>query len=199
VNFDNSVTVRMAEHRLLVNALRKLSFFDDYQRQFVTTVASEGIRWADATRHIPLPDRSADLVYSSHMLEHLDRREAKSFLTEARRVLVPGGIVRLVVPDLERLAREYVEGGDADTFMERSMLAMPKPTSLLGRVRRVVVGDRHHHWMYDARSLSRVLAECGFDDPRALPAGDTTIADPGALDLRERESESLYIEAIKPA
>ncbi len=198
VNFDNSLTVRLAERRVLATALRRARFFDDYQRRFVDTVAREGIRWADVTQRIPLENASAELVYSSHMLEHLDRGEARRFLHEAHRVLAPRGVLRIVVPDLQRLAREYLEHGEADSFMERTMLAMPKPSSLAARVKRVLAGDRHHHWMYDARSLAQLVEEAGFAEPTPLPAGSTTIADPGALDLRERESESLYLEAVKP-
>jgi hypothetical protein len=49
--------------------------------------------------------------------------------------------------------------------------------------------------MYAASSLIRLLERHGFGDARELPAGQTTIPDPGPLDLREREEESVYVEA----
>jgi hypothetical protein len=52
--------------------------------------------------------------------------------------------------------------------------------------------------MYDGASLARLLVGEGFEDPVRLRPGETTIADPGALDLREREEESLYLEARAP-
>jgi len=64
--------------------------------------------------------------------------------------------------------------------------------------RALLVGDRHHAWMYDGRSLSRLLADHGFLGPGVLAPGETTIADPGALDLCERADESVYVEARKP-
>jgi len=57
---------------------------------------------------IPFPDDSVRVVYHSHMLEHFARGEARSFLRECRRVLQPGGIIRVVVPDLECLAKTYL-------------------------------------------------------------------------------------------
>jgi hypothetical protein len=62
----------------------------------------------------------------------------------------------------------------------------------------LLVGSREHKWMYDARSLIRLLAENGFVDVNELPPDVTGIADPGALDLRERESGSIYVEGRKP-
>lgn len=50
---------------------------------------------------IPFPDGSVDVVYHSHLLEHLDRDVAERFLREVQRVLRLGGIQRIVVPDLE--------------------------------------------------------------------------------------------------
>jgi predicted SAM-dependent methyltransferase len=54
------------------------------------------------------PDRSFDVVYSSHVLEHFTQDQALFLLQEAYRVLKPQGIVRIVVPDLEGLCKEYL-------------------------------------------------------------------------------------------
>ena len=52
--------------------------------------------------------------------------------------------------------------------------------------------------MYDGPSLCRLVAECGFADVEVVPAGRTRLADPGCLDLREREIEGVYVEASRP-
>lgn len=56
----------------------------------------------------PFPDSSFDAVYSSHVLEHFDRRAASFLLSESKRVLKQGGILRIVVPDLEATCVEYM-------------------------------------------------------------------------------------------
>jgi SAM-dependent methyltransferase len=66
------------------------------------------VRKANFISGIPLPDDSAACVYHSHVLEHLPESLARQFLLECKRVLVPGGILRIVVPDLEQIARDYV-------------------------------------------------------------------------------------------
>mgnify|MGYP000850611868 CR=1 FL=1 len=63
----------------------------------------------DVRRGIPLPDASCAVVYHTAVLEHLRRAEALSFMRECCRVLQPGGIVRVGVPDLEQLCLLYLE------------------------------------------------------------------------------------------
>ena len=63
----------------------------------------------DLSKGIPLENDSVDFVYSSHMLEHLPKIEAEKLLREAYRVLKKGGIIRIAVPDLEAIAREYLK------------------------------------------------------------------------------------------
>ncbi|MCI0376988.1 MAG: methyltransferase domain-containing protein [Gemmataceae bacterium] len=57
----------------------------------------------------PFPDASFDVVYHSHLLEHLPVEAALPFLQECRRVLQPGGVLRVVVPDLEQIAQLYLQ------------------------------------------------------------------------------------------
>jgi len=57
---------------------------------------------------IPFPDQSFDLVYHSHVLEHFSKTEAEPFIKECYRVLRPQGILRVVVPDLERITKMYL-------------------------------------------------------------------------------------------
>jgi SAM-dependent methyltransferase len=66
------------------------------------------IEW-DLRRGVPLPDTSCDVVYSSHTIEHFDRQGARRFLAECRRALKPGGVLRLATPDLETIARSYIQ------------------------------------------------------------------------------------------
>jgi SAM-dependent methyltransferase len=67
----------------------------------------------DVAEPLPFPDRSFDAVYHAHLLEHLPRERAAPLLRECFRVLKPGGIVRVVVPDLEQIAELYLRALDA--------------------------------------------------------------------------------------
>ena len=63
----------------------------------------------DLNLGIPFPDSSFDVVYHSHVLEHFPKAKARRFIAECVRVLKPGGILRVVVPDLEQIVRLYVD------------------------------------------------------------------------------------------
>jgi predicted SAM-dependent methyltransferase len=77
------------------------------------------VRIIDITRGLPFADGSASVCYSSHVLEHLDKNAARVLVAECYRVLKPGAPIRIVVPDLESIMREYlriletVTAGDA--------------------------------------------------------------------------------------
>jgi SAM-dependent methyltransferase len=173
----------------------RIGLVTEQQVGFARVARTRGIQWATATR-LPLADGTADAVYSSHMLEHLDREQARGFLGEAHRVLRPGGVLRLAVPDLLRMAEEYTGTHDADRFLERMLLVEPL-SSASARFRLLVAGPRNHQWMYDARSLLSLVTRVGFSDAHACAPGETIIRSPGLIDLREREEESLYVEATR--
>lgn len=63
----------------------------------------------DLSRGVPLPDASCDVVYHSHVLEHIRKKDVAFFMKECRRVLRIGGVIRIAVPDLERICRLYLE------------------------------------------------------------------------------------------
>jgi predicted SAM-dependent methyltransferase len=77
----------------------------------------------DLSRGIPLPDASCDAVYHSHLLEHIRRHEVKDFLAECLRVLKPGGVLRVVVPNLETICRLYLEKLDLAVAGDPSAIA----------------------------------------------------------------------------
>lgn len=72
-----------------------------------------GVRQVNLLKPLPLADESYEVVYCSHVLEHLPRDNVGVVLREFQRILRPGGIFRVVVPDLENLAREYLRQLDS--------------------------------------------------------------------------------------
>lgn len=62
----------------------------------------------DLSKGIPFDDDQFDVVYHSQVLEHFAQEKAPAFVSECFRVLKPGGIMRVVVPDLESIVTEYV-------------------------------------------------------------------------------------------
>ncbi|KKS06202.1 MAG: Methyltransferase type 11 [Parcubacteria group bacterium GW2011_GWB1_41_4] len=70
---------------------------------------SKDVVYHDLNRGIPYADNTFDAVYSSHVLEHFSREKGGFLIKEIFRVLKPGGLVRLVLPDLEGITKEYLK------------------------------------------------------------------------------------------
>ena len=72
------------------------------------TSTGPGVISANLGKGIPFPAESFEVVYHSHVLEHFTKSAAVDFLKECHRVLRHGGVIRVVVPDLEAIARNYL-------------------------------------------------------------------------------------------
>lgn len=196
LNLDNSWTIRAVRSRPLSLAFGAAGLLRGKQ-DYIAAIRRHDIQWADATSHLPLEDGAAEVVYTSHMVEHLTRDEAKRFFAEAMRVLGAGGILRVAVPDIDYHVDLYREHGDANEFIAGLHMSSERPESFAGKVKQVLVGERQHHWMYNGQTLSTELEQAGFAKVGVQPAGSTWISDPGELDLAERAPESVFVEAVK--
>jgi predicted SAM-dependent methyltransferase len=129
------------------------------------------IRFGDIVGGLPVSDGSVDGVYASHVLEHLSRNEVGKALSNTYRMLRPGGIFRLVVPDLAWRAERYVqhrrEGGKAaDAFIESlNVGTIERPRGLEG-ILRATFGHSGHRWMYDFELMSQLLEQAQFVEIR---------------------------------
>ncbi len=69
---------------------------------------NENVKSHNLLKGIPLDSNSMDVVYHSHVLEHFSKFDGKQFIKECHRVLKKGGIIRIAVPDYERIVKEYI-------------------------------------------------------------------------------------------
>lgn len=179
----------------------------------------ESIVVHDLRKGIPTGDATVDVVYHSHVLEHINRENAPGFMAEIRRVLKPGGIQRIVVPDFEQLARRYVEsfGEEAhedrvaamiEQIVRREAAGTASQPPLRRRIENALLGDARkrgetHQWMYDRLTLAALLERCGFTATAVVD--HTTSRIPGWNELgldaepdgRPYKPGSLYMEAEK--
>jgi predicted SAM-dependent methyltransferase len=120
----------------------------------------------DLSKPFPWKDGEADILFSSHLLEHFSRDEGRSFLSECYRVLKPGGIIRISVPDAKKLAQQYVDGG----IMEQRFINVGVERARDDAEAFYEVLLAHHKTVYDEAALRGLLESVGFKDVSKVSA-----------------------------
>jgi predicted SAM-dependent methyltransferase len=120
------------------------------------------IHFRSGVEHLPmLADASVDRIYCSHCLEHISHLRTKDVLTEWRRVLKPGGVLQLSVPDFDLLLHAYVElGNDMEGILCPLMGAQTYAANF-------------HQTMFNERYLTSLLQQAGFDRVRRWQPDET--------------------------
>lgn len=85
---------------------------------------SRGVRAVNLLKGLPVASESFSVVYSSHFFEHIPRALVPDFLNECFRVLRPGGVLRLVLPDLQEMTRTYLQLRDSKDDMKADFLVL---------------------------------------------------------------------------
>lgn len=203
VNADSSLNAHLQRIPVVGKAVNKIFKTVEYNNSNVVYM-NVNKRWSE------YKDHSVDVVYSSHMFEHLSLKTADLYLKESFRCLKPGGIIRVVVPDLYKICKKYIleyETGE-DNPSEYIMWAINMNRegqygSNLGIVKKTVLewqGYPHQHkFMYDEKSLTKKLKQAGFTDIIALEYGISRyIADIKEVEGTRESYLSVYLEANKP-
>jgi SAM-dependent methyltransferase len=160
----------------------------------------KNVKYGDIVKGLPLTPSIADAVYSSHVLEHLSRQDIEYALINTYRLLRPGGVFRLIVPDIEWRATRYLREREknpteaADKFIESCNIGTRRSArGLVGKLR-AAYGHSGHNWMYDFGSLSALLKKTGFVNIRRCSMGDA--GDPmfDAVEAKDRFFEMGYQE-----
>ncbi len=137
-------------------------------------------------RGLPFAESTADAIFHEHLLEHLRLNEGYLLTRECFRVLRPGGLIRIGVPDAGALLTSYAAAGDAPALQGY-------PTRLLG------VQEMFYEWghrtMYDFDTLSALLGAAGFTGPVRSEHGGGLIQP--CPDSADRKRGTLYVEARK--
>jgi predicted SAM-dependent methyltransferase len=152
----------------------------------------------DIAEKLPFGDGSVDWVYAEHLVEHVPLPVAIRWLAEVRRILTPGGLLRITTPDLSKYAHGHATDDGFFAKQRRRLRIMrvgpPMPERPAFMINQIfyLYG---HRWLYDLDELRYVLSCAGFASPvQACAYQAGARADVAALDTVLRSLESIYVE-----
>lgn len=153
----------------------------------------------DLRRPLPFRDAQVKRIFAEHVIEHLDfRHDVPRVFAEFYRILEPGGVLRVIVPDAERFLHAYVTRSREEFLalgwdLERLPDDIHTPMHVINHVYHQ---EGEHLFGWDYHTMDWALRQAGFTQVARKAYG--TSDDPElALDRPEHAPYSLYVEAVK--
>ncbi len=167
----------------------------------VTNVNAVTRHYLDASSRWPVADESAAYIFSDNVIEHIPLAAGRAMLKEAYRALQPGGVIRLVTPDIKKHVELYLAGdrsvhGDVAQAYRDMGLVVEHSIDLI----RIPIGSFGHHegYVYDFEVLEHELKEVGFHSIVQVEMGESEHAALQGIDFRlEQEGAQIVVEATR--
>ncbi|MGK7896151.1 MAG: methyltransferase domain-containing protein [Xenococcus sp. (in: cyanobacteria)] len=134
----------------------------------------------DIVKGLPIKANSCDLIYASHVLEHLSLYDFHKAMENIATYLKPGGIFRTIVPDLEQYINAYIQkqkdsqlvSQAAPNFIKAIGMGEQQHRNSITQRLKTAFANNRHQWMWDEVSLAEAFQEHGFKSIRRCHYGD---------------------------
>jgi len=165
----------------------------------VDTSAPEAELQLDLREKFPFPDACASFVYAEHFFEHLEYPSpAMTFLRECWRVLKPGGILSLGVPDTEWPVVSYATGDRTYFDLARDRFHPAWCNTRMHNLNYHFRQVREHKYAYDLETLKQALEEAGFVSIARRSFNPELDSRDRMVEWLPRKTAGLYVDAHKP-
>ena len=199
-NFDSTPSLfvsRLPFAKHIASILKKIA---PSRRSYLllNNISEIKAKYGDVVKGLPLADCSVDLLYASHVLEHLPVQRFRAALLESFRVMKKGALFRLVVPNLQYYVEAYIASDSKQRSIEFCLntdLGLSDFPNLFSRVR-----FDSHHVMFDRLTLKNELQRAGFAEIRDAVYGDSDDIDFNEVEDEKRWSfpETIGFQCKKP-
>jgi predicted SAM-dependent methyltransferase len=211
INLDGSWNAWLVQYPRIRNLMRAINLLPAHANKVNW---GSGIVIHDVRKPLPFPDCSMEAIYASHLLEHLYLNEACKLLSECHRIIKPGGVLRIVVPDLKFIVEDYYSARPehkntgkhapecaADTLNKKLLMRDQNSPSgnIFYRIYTVFKDFHSHKWSYDAESLIWYFEQAGFKDVYEMMVYKSRIMQIEHIEKAERilGGAGICVEGIK--
>lgn len=167
----------------------------------VTNVNATTRNYLDCTVPWPIKDGSVQYVYSDNVIEHIPLAAGRAMLQQAYNSMVPGGVIRIVTPDIRKHVELYLAGPssvDGDVAKEYRDMGLVVEHSI--DLIRIPIGSFGHHegYVYDFEVLESELKRAGFHSVTLCEMGVSEHEELRGLDIRlAQEGAQIVVEATR--
>lgn len=195
VNIDGSNRAKLAKHLWpLDQALVKLGLL-------AKTEFGPHVEVRNLAKALPYAEGTVSCIYAGELWEHFEYRDAKRLTEECLRVLAPGGVLRICVPDGPAFWARYLELCDEEMKRPREVRSAERLHQHVDMyfkdilTRRVWLGSlgHTHKWQYDEIQLIELLEDCGFTSVERMAFHQSRIPDVNQVE----RADFLIVEGVK--
>ena len=146
---------------------------------------------------LPFASDVARLVHTEDFIDQLELDQAAGFLRECHRILSPGGVLRVLTPDMRKLADLYLNDPAQLKTLWNSFVGVPLSLETPGEIFNIGMRFAGHTFLYDEETFKALASRCGFD-ARRVDYQQSEEPELRGLDLRSPENAiSLYFDCYR--
>ena len=192
LNFDASPTLRIQKNIFLKYFIARLQ----------DTKFPDNVKYGDIIKGLPVKPGTCDAVYCSHVLEHLSLTDFSKALINTYNILKPGGVFRLIMPDLHAMIDEYIKNKMNNTsasidFIKNTGMGLEFRARGFKTFIKSFFGNSRHLWLWDFESTIAELERTGFKNIRKCKFNDSEIAEFKLVEDEDRFNGAISLEMIR--
>ncbi len=152
---------------------------------------------ADLAAELPFADGAARLMHTEDFIDQLELDQAAAFLRECHRVLARGGVLRVLTPDMQKLAHLYLHDPGRLEELWKNFVRVPLSLDTPGEIFNTGMRFAGHTFLYDAETFQVLAANCGFQ-ARQVAYQQSEEPELRDLDLRSPDNAvSMYFDCYR--
>jgi len=152
---------------------------------------------ANLAADLPFAAGVARLMHTEDFIDQLELDQAANFLRECHRVLAPGGVLRVLTPDMRQLAHLYLHDPARLEKLWKEFVRVPLALDTPGEIFNIGMRFAGHTFLYDEETFQALASSCGFE-ARRVEYQQSEQAELCGLDLRSpQEAVSIYFDCYR--